>query len=610
MRKVLSIPIALIALLLVSAVALACHNAIDIDTSHCEKVTIDATYYGNSGKRNMVELYVDGTLVKDKWDYSTNVSVHYSASISPGPHTAVVKGYERVGIIHGYWELKATITKTFTIESCIQHVPVTLCHATPPDTAANGYHQITTDDDGALGHAAQHSADIIPPFEYYGGSFPGLNWDGLGQATWENDCVVPRENSASLEVDNDCDGWEVAVTASEGASYSAPSGSWTAPYILESVSGGTVVVTWTEGYPLQVELNYSQINEPEYCQQVHEVTYGANVDCEGVVAWYAIDGVSTVYATHSWQNIYVLESVEIPAFSIPTNYGELYDLTEIPAVTYDEPEECLVVLGHDYDIDISADCEGWEVDLTMYEGGQYATEDPLSGVWTQPYVLESAHGSILLSWPDGFEKEINFHAYEPEYCLHSKDWGANVLNDCDRWSVEFDIPEGGTLILDEGVELSGAWQDPYKLEAVPISGTIAWLDQEEEVFSFTISELEECFVCKITPLYRMITLIDYDAPDWYYGTGARNGTCWVIMGGDAVDAPGVSVDRQKNICSVCAHPEFIYEADQELYDAWVVRDCHGNISYPDPLWKPSWYRADYDELECHRKPSCIIEPEE
>lgn len=71
-----------------------------------------------------------------------------------------------------------------------QHIDVTLCHATPPDTAVNGYTQILTDDDGVLtqGHASQHSADIIPPFTVGETVFPGQNWDAYGQAVWENDC--------------------------------------------------------------------------------------------------------------------------------------------------------------------------------------------------------------------------------------------------------------------------------------------------------------------------------------------------------------------------------------------------------------------------------------
>lgn len=84
-----------------------------------------------------------------------------------------------------------------------EHNPVTICHATPPDTAANGYQVITVDDDalanGAGGHDPEHDMDIIPDFWYWhqtGGDwanlyYPGKNWDSTGQAIWANGCVVP-----------------------------------------------------------------------------------------------------------------------------------------------------------------------------------------------------------------------------------------------------------------------------------------------------------------------------------------------------------------------------------------------------------------------------------
>lgn len=88
-----------------------------------------------------------------------------------------------------------------------QHVDVTFCHATPPDTAANGYEQLTTDDDGILnqGHASQHSADIIPPFTVGETDFPGQNWTALGQAIWNNDCQGVGSLKAVKVVDDQSD---------------------------------------------------------------------------------------------------------------------------------------------------------------------------------------------------------------------------------------------------------------------------------------------------------------------------------------------------------------------------------------------------------------------
>ena len=84
---------------------------------------------------------------------------------------------------------------------------VTLCHATPPDTGANGYQQLVVDDDSIFvtGHASEHAADIIPPFESGELSFPGQNWDALGQAIWANACGAVGKLQAMKLVDDQSD---------------------------------------------------------------------------------------------------------------------------------------------------------------------------------------------------------------------------------------------------------------------------------------------------------------------------------------------------------------------------------------------------------------------
>jgi hypothetical protein len=69
---------------------------------------------------------------------------------------------------------------------------IVICHATPPETAANGWNMIEVDVASVgyqhAGHESRHDADIIPPYTYGGASFPGKNWTTLGQAIWDNDC--------------------------------------------------------------------------------------------------------------------------------------------------------------------------------------------------------------------------------------------------------------------------------------------------------------------------------------------------------------------------------------------------------------------------------------
>ena len=77
---------------------------------------------------------------------------------------------------------------------------VTICHATPPDTAANGYVVISPSASGVYhGHLRQHDADIIPPFVYDGVTY-SLNWDATGQAIWNNGCQVPASSSGTTTI--------------------------------------------------------------------------------------------------------------------------------------------------------------------------------------------------------------------------------------------------------------------------------------------------------------------------------------------------------------------------------------------------------------------------
>jgi hypothetical protein len=71
---------------------------------------------------------------------------------------------------------------------------VVICHATPPDTAAQGWNVIEVDVASVgyqhAGHESKHDADIIPPYTYGGFTFAGKNWTAQGQAIWENDCAA------------------------------------------------------------------------------------------------------------------------------------------------------------------------------------------------------------------------------------------------------------------------------------------------------------------------------------------------------------------------------------------------------------------------------------
>jgi hypothetical protein len=80
---------------------------------------------------------------------------------------------------------------------------VTICHATPPDTAAQGWNVLEVDVASVgyqhQGHESEHDADIIPPYEYGDVSYPGKNWDAEGQAIWENGCQAVTPTATPTE---------------------------------------------------------------------------------------------------------------------------------------------------------------------------------------------------------------------------------------------------------------------------------------------------------------------------------------------------------------------------------------------------------------------------
>jgi hypothetical protein len=79
-----------------------------------------------------------------------------------------------------------------------------VCHAVPPDTAAEGYIKLFVDVASVgyqqAGHESEHDADIIPAYSYTDSSqvlhtYDGKNWDSTGEAIWDNGCVVPGSSS-------------------------------------------------------------------------------------------------------------------------------------------------------------------------------------------------------------------------------------------------------------------------------------------------------------------------------------------------------------------------------------------------------------------------------
>jgi hypothetical protein len=90
-----------------------------------------------------------------------------------------------------------------SIALAAQPETIIICHSTGAHT--NPYVVHTPAKSGDVSGHADHTGpvwfdgitvewgDIIPPFDYDGGSFPGLNWTAEGQAFYNNDCNIPAE---------------------------------------------------------------------------------------------------------------------------------------------------------------------------------------------------------------------------------------------------------------------------------------------------------------------------------------------------------------------------------------------------------------------------------
>ncbi len=108
---------------------------------------------------------------------------------------------------------------------------ITICHATPPDTAAGGWTPVVVNEASIIhnNNHATHRLDIIPSFDYFGGNtYPGKNLDKVlrnghtGADILANNCVVPPRESPTITIchatppDTAARGW-TAVTVTEAS---------------------------------------------------------------------------------------------------------------------------------------------------------------------------------------------------------------------------------------------------------------------------------------------------------------------------------------------------------------------------------------------------------
>jgi hypothetical protein len=504
-------------LLIVVGVALACdtHHSEQAD---CRGYRLAGSYTGDGFSNRKIEwnvaITIDGAANNQSGSVETKNSVSlYDLSDSTRASVSAhgwIKLYEPKK--HGGWNLVSTdnVNFNFNDTSCGQ-TWVTFCHATPPDTAKNGWNELTVADDAIFkqGHDG-HGADIIPGFAIPGdGSYPGKNLGTIfhdeagnpwsGQQILDNHCVFPRANTAVLLYENDCVDYNVSATASTGATITGNiSGVWSDPHVLEGpIPAGVVHVAWTEGLPLSMDIPYAAFMEPAECNPTNSASLTVDKNCDGwTIDVFASPGAYPMQLpSDSWKDPYHTETepagivvvswpIGSPA-SITLNYAEII-----------EPEECLVTIDHNYVATPVVDCEGWGWSISVVLG-QWTSNDLLSGLWTEPYIREKSDTpTITIVWDDAFTQDVVLDEItEPEICLITLVHNFEILTDkdCGGWWVT------DVLSSDGGIETaltptSGTWNDPYTRETATVEFTVTWPDGFTDNRSTIIAEGEECLI--------------------------------------------------------------------------------------------------------------------
>ena len=90
---------------------------------------------------------------------------------------------------------------------------IDICHATGSDS--NPYVKNQPDKSGDVAGHDGHPNDIIPPFYYKDGLYPGKNWDTAGQAIYNNNCNVPQPTPIPTDVPPDPTPTDIPPTPTE-----------------------------------------------------------------------------------------------------------------------------------------------------------------------------------------------------------------------------------------------------------------------------------------------------------------------------------------------------------------------------------------------------------
>ena len=449
-----------------------------------------------------VEIYHGNHVVSDSKDVTGNLNcathqygAYLTIATTCGGYTSTVHITDFSVDISTVAGPSGTWSKPFVLESASVNATATLPDGTKVPLSGTAYeptecqqtHAVTWNtSSNCTGWSASYAIDGGAPVSY-------------DQGTWSNPYVLETANPKAFTVPENpgelydhpnapsvtvyesgtcqsthkvtwstsanCTGWSASYAIDGGASVNYASGTWTKPFILESVDVPAFNIPMNAGELYDhSQVPIQHIDEPKGCQQTHQVSWDKTSNCEGWSAFYSIDGgPNQVYASGSWSKPYVLESVEVPAFNIPENAGELYSADQAPAVTIDEPKGCQQT--HQVSWDKTSNCEGWSAFYSI-DGGP--NQVYASGSWSKPYVLESVevpafnipeNAGELYSADQAPAVTID----EPKGCQQTHQVSWDKTSNCEGWSAFYSIDGGPNQVY-----ASGSWSKPYVLESVEV----------------------------------------------------------------------------------------------------------------------------------------------
>lgn len=291
---------------------------------------------------------------------------------------------------------------------------------------ANGSYVVTPSYDWGVSKNETLTVSWNPPSNFSGSVELHVElWKGMHKQDEKTvsgnlNCTPPHNYDVVIITQADCVKWERTQTITDNGQIVSmiviESGVWSQPFVVETIPAKNYQVTLPDQTVVTVAT--PAIVEPANCQATHVVTSGVDKDCKEWSAYFEVDhGGKNIYAQGTWNDIYVLESAEVPAYDLPLIPGQVYDKTQIDALTVNEDEKCLVELKHDAEITVEDDCKTWSSSITTKDGGVATASTPESGVWSDPFILESADVSYDVVWPDGFKATFTKHISESDECL-------------------------------------------------------------------------------------------------------------------------------------------------------------------------------------------------